>query len=139
MPRQARIVRPEKVEEMVPKEVTAERWTGKADVRRVHEALGSDELKVNAVFMEAGARSRPHSHSRDQVLHYVSGAGIVAVDGGEDQRVEAGHFVLLPGGVPHMHGATDEGSACHISLMLETDTDFGCPIPGSWERWRQEA
>ena len=113
-------------------------WIGPmADLRRVSEALGTDSLQVNVVFFEAGVRSKPHTHSHDQVLYYASGTGVVAVDGGDDQIVRAGEFVLLPANVPHMHGASGDGPASHISLMSDVDMDFDCPIPPQWERWRQ--
>lgn len=132
-----RIVRPEDVEQRVPANLSAQRWVGSpADVRRVNEALGTDALHINAVYLDAGSRSRPHTHSYDQVLLYVSGAGVVAVDGEDDVRVECGEFVLLPAGVVHMHGATDDGPACHISLMRDVDMDFDCTVPEAWARWR---
>jgi quercetin dioxygenase-like cupin family protein len=137
MRERTKIVDPTTVEEHVPTHLSAQRWVGApADVRRVNEALGTDALHINAVYLEPGARSRPHSHSFDQVLLYVSGTGVVAVDGGEDERVETGHFVLLPAGVAHMHGATGDGPACHMSLMRDVDMDFDCPIPESWAQWR---
>ncbi len=132
-----RIVAPEAVEERVPTQLSQQRWVGTPpDVRRVSEALGTDDVHVNAVYLEPGVRSRPHTHRFDQILLYVSGAGVVAVAGGEDERVEEGEFVLLPAGVVHMHGATGEGPACHISLMREVDMDFNCPTPDSWAQWR---
>lgn len=113
-------------------------WIGPmADLRRVSEALGTSALQINVLYFEPGVRSRPHTHSQDQVLYYASGTGVVAVGGGEDQLVRAGEFVLLPAGVPHMHGAAEDGPACHLSLMHEVDTDFDCPIPESWQRWRE--
>jgi quercetin dioxygenase-like cupin family protein len=130
-------VRPEAVEERVPASLSAQRWVGQpADVRRVSEALGTEALHINAVYLEAGTRSRPHTHSYDQVLLYVSGSGVVAVDGGEDVRVECGEFVLLPAGVVHMHGAGADGPACHISLMSDVDMDFDCIVPDAWARWK---
>ncbi len=137
MAERTRIVDPAAVEERVPAHLSAQRWVGApADVRRVNEALGTDAMHINAVYLEAGVRSRPHTHSFDQILFYTSGTGVIAVDGGEDRRVETGDFVLLPAGVPHMHGATEDGPACHISLMRDVDMDFDCPIPDSWTRWR---
>jgi quercetin dioxygenase-like cupin family protein len=120
-------------------EVSATRWTAAADVRRVHEALGSRELLINVVYLLPGARSLPHSHSYEQVLLYIRGSGIVALDGGEDQRVETGEFALLPPGVAHMHGATEDGPACHVSIMREVDMDFDCPIAENWAHWRERA
>jgi quercetin dioxygenase-like cupin family protein len=139
MTSKARIVRPAEVEIRIPPAEAAARWVGgePADGRRVSEALGTDELKINVLFFEPGVRSRPHTHSHDQVLYYISGRGVVALDGGDDQVVQAGEFVLLPANVPHMHGAAADGPASHISLMRETDMDFDCPIPDSWARWRQ--
>jgi quercetin dioxygenase-like cupin family protein len=112
-------------------------WIGPtADLRRISEALGTTALEINVVYFEPGVRSRPHTHSQDQVLYYASGTGVVATAGGEDQLVQPGEFVLLPARVPHMHGAAAGGPACHLSLMQEVDTDFDCPIPESWQRWR---
>jgi quercetin dioxygenase-like cupin family protein len=93
-------------------------------------------MQVNVLHFEAGSRSKPHSHSRDQLLYYVAGRGVVAVDGGEDQFVEAGEFALLPAGVAHMHGAADEGPAVHISIMDQVDNDLACQIPDAWRSWR---
>ena len=137
MPTEVRIVRAGDVQERIPFEQSAPRWLGPpADVRRVNEALGTDALLINYLFFEPGVRSRPHTHSYDQVLYYVSGTGVVALDGGEDQLVQAGEFVLLPANIPHMHGANDDGPACHISLMREVDMDFDCAIAPSWAKWR---
>jgi quercetin dioxygenase-like cupin family protein len=62
---------------------------------------------------------------------------VVAIDGGEDQRVEPGTAVLLPGGLVHMHGAADDGFAWHLSIMVGTHGDFDCPIPEAWTKWRR--
>ena len=136
VPAHARIVDPRLIEQRIPAELSATRWTGPTDVRRAHEALGSQELLINVVYLSAGTRSRPHSHSNEQVLIYTAGRGIVAVAGGEDEEVECGQLVLLPAGVAHMHGATAEGPACHVSIMAQVDMDFDCPIPDAWARWR---
>jgi quercetin dioxygenase-like cupin family protein len=138
MPKAAMIVQPIDVQERIPLEQSIPRWVGPpADVRRVNEALGTRDVLINYLFFEPGVRSRPHTHSHDQVLFYVSGTGVVAIDGGDDQLVQAGEFVLLPADIPHMHGASDDGPAVHISLMRDVDMDFDCAIPPQWEKWRQ--
>ena len=139
---EARIARPEAVEDRLVMDTPERRahWTGEpADVRIMHKALGTDQLLVNVLVFEPGVRSRPHTHSYDQLLYYVSGTGVVAVDGGEDQIVQAGEFVLLPAGVVHMHGAADDSPACHISMMRDVDNDFDPPLPAGWEKWRRPA
>jgi quercetin dioxygenase-like cupin family protein len=113
-------------------------FIGDHDVHDVATALGSTEhLEVNALHFEPGSRSKPHMHNRDQILYFTEGPGFVAVDGGDDQLVEAGEFVMLPAGIPHMHGAPASGPAAHLSIMpRDHDNDFACPIPPQWERYR---
>src|SRR5881227_825296 len=95
----ARIARPLDVPQATTPEDSSRRWIGTADLRHIHAALGTDEVHVNVVYIDAGARSRPHLHTHDQMLFYVSGTGVVAIDGGPDQTVEEGAFALLPGGL----------------------------------------
>lgn len=130
-------VRPDAAEPTIPQELLAKTFIGVPTVRRVSQALGTDEVEINAVFFEAGSRSRPHSHGFDQILFYLSGTGVVAIDGGEDQLIPEGEFVVLPAGVPHMHGASDEGPAVHFSIMRGIDNDFDPPIPDSWRKWTE--
>jgi quercetin dioxygenase-like cupin family protein len=120
------------------------RFVGQATIHQIARALGTDQLRVNVLFFEAGARTRPHLHPYDQILFYAHGVGIVAQDGGEDQRVEPGEFALLPAGHVHMHGAADDGSAMHISMMGRPDntvepdrpfTSWDMSVPDSWRQW----
>ncbi len=114
----------------------ADQFIGSARVYAVSEMLGTEQTRIRYVVFEPGARARPHRHSKDQLLCFHGGPGIVAVDGGRDQRIEEGEFVLLPGGVVHMHGATDDAPTTHISMMLSIDSDFQSAIPAGWEPYR---
>jgi quercetin dioxygenase-like cupin family protein len=135
---QPRIVRPE---EVPFKQGSPGHLLGGGTVNPISPALGTEEIKVNAIYFEPGARFIPHSHPYDQIIQYTEGTGIVALDGGPDQIVQTGEFVLLPAGIPHMHGATADGPAVHTSIMRTAEpgvdvTDFHCPIPDSWQRFR---
>lgn len=110
---------------------------GGGTVHPISPALGTDELKINAVYLDPGSRFRPHSHPFDQVLYYETGTGIVAVDGGDDVVVPTGHYVLLPAHKVHMHGCTEDGSALQLSLMRDTQTTFDVICPDSWLHWLQ--
>jgi quercetin dioxygenase-like cupin family protein len=112
-----------------------DRIVGAGQVLPISPALGTDELKINAVYLDAGSRFRPHGHPFDQILYYESGTGIVAVDGGPDVIVPTGHYVLLPANTVHMHGCTDDGPALQLSLMRDTQTTFDVECPAGWERW----
>jgi quercetin dioxygenase-like cupin family protein len=114
-----------------------EHFTGRARIYSISEGLGTEELRIRAVYFDAGTRARPHLHSCDQLLYFVEG-GIVALDGGPDQRVESGRYVLLPAAIVHMHGAADDAPAVHISMMREIDSDFDAPIADAWKRYRAD-
>ena len=113
-----------------------EQFIGEATVYSVSELLGTEQTRIRYVVFEPSARTRPHRHSKDQLLCFHGGPGVVAVDGGDDQVIGEGEFVLLPGGVVHMHGATADAPTTHISMMLEIDSDFDTGIPAGWERFR---
>lgn len=135
----ARIVDPENVP--ASSGSRGETTIGELTVHRIHDELGAGEVQVNVIFFEPGARFRPHQHPYDQILHYVKGTGVVAIDGGEDQIVPEGSFAYLPAGVPHMHGATEDGPAVHVSTMRIAEpgvsvTDFACAIPDTWRGYR---
>jgi quercetin dioxygenase-like cupin family protein len=110
-------------------------FLGDVDVYSVSETLGTEQTRIRLVRFTPGARTRPHRHSKDQLLFFMGGPGIVAVDGGEDQRIEPGEFVLLPGGHVHMHGATADAPTSHISMMVSIDSDFTTDIPDAWRRF----
>jgi quercetin dioxygenase-like cupin family protein len=113
-----------------------EKFFGAAKVHTVNQHFGTQQMEVRHVEFAAGARARPHTHGADQLLFFPTG-GIVAIDGGPDEPVSPGQYVLLPGGRPHMHGAGDDAPASHISIMREIDySDFSCPIDPSWQRYR---
>ncbi len=113
-------------------------FIGDVDVYSVSESLGTEQTRIRLVRFTPGARTRPHRHSKDQLLFFIGGPGIVAVDGGGDQRIEAGEFVLLPGGHVHMHGATEDAPTSHISMMVSIDSDFAMELPEAWRRYARQ-
>ncbi len=115
--------------------LTDDKLAGRGMVHPLSIALGTEQVRVNSILFEPGARFRPHRHPLDQILYYVYGTGIVAFDGGEDIQVPAGSCVILPADVIHMHGCTNDGPAMHLSIMRESDTSFDVECPPAWARW----
>lgn len=83
----------------------------------------STELNVMNVRFSAGARTKPHTHEQDQVLHVLEGEGIVATEH-EKQHVFPGDIVTVPAGEWHWHGATPTTSMTHISIMKQGVTNW---------------
>ena len=102
------------------------RWM-EGDVRfqpLVDPAEASHDVGLTAVFFAAGARTRPHIHTDEQVLYFVEGRGVVATESATVQT-SAGDVVAVPAGTWHWHGATRDSASCHISIKR--------PGPTNWE------
>jgi quercetin dioxygenase-like cupin family protein len=84
----------------------------------------SDELELLAVFFGRGARTRPHVHERDQVLHFFDGVGLVVTES-DEVTAEPGDVVMTPGGTWHWHGAARGRTAAHVSIRQPGQTEWG--------------
>ena len=103
-------------------------WFPRGDVRM--QKLCEGAVEMIAVFFDAGARTKPHTHETDQILHVVTGEGIVATEG-ERRIIHAGEVVVVPAAVWHWHGATDRSAMCHLSIKPPGETDWSAP----WRDW----
>lgn len=110
-------------------------FTGRVRMQNLAAAGGTDELDYLAVHFDAGAHTRPHTHVADQVLCFVQGSGFVWLAGEERQLVGEGHVVVIPAGVVHMHGATDDEAICHLAVRAPGPTDWSPPVPDEWRQY----
>lgn len=101
----------------------ADYFDGEVTFQSLVSPVDSDELDLLTVSFSAGARTRPHIHQQDQVLHIVMGQGIVATET-EKQVVSAGDVILIPRGTWHWHGATRVSAMSHISVMKRGQTEW---------------
>ena len=108
-------------------------FTGRVRMQNLAAGGGTDELEYLAVYFDAGAHTRPHSHSTDQVLCFMRGSGFVWIAGEEMQHVEQRGVVVVPAGVVHMHGATEDEPICHLAVRAPGPTDWSPPVPEGWQ------
>ncbi len=103
-------------------------------MQKLAEKGGMTKVELLAVFFDAGAHTRPHTHPSEQMLFFVRGSGFVQFPGEERQRVEEGGVVVVPAGVVHMHGATEDEAICHIALRAaDGPTDWApADVPDEW-------
>lgn len=102
----------------VPEE--APRWfQGEARIQRLATPF-PDGPDVFAVHFPAGVRSRPHVHASGQLLHVVSGQGVVGTVSGR-RVVEAGDVVATMAGEWHWHGATPGSAMTHVTVQIAGD------------------
>ena len=111
-----------------------ENFTGRVRMQKLAEQGGMTKVELLAVFFDAGAHTRPHTHPSEQMLFFVRGSGFVQFPGEERQRVEEGGVVVVPAGVVHMHGATEDEAICHIALRAaDGPTDWApADVPDEW-------
>jgi quercetin dioxygenase-like cupin family protein len=110
-------------------------FIGRVRMQNFASAGGTDELDYLAVHFDAGAHTRPHTHATDQVLCFVRGSGFVWRAGEERQRVEQGNVVVVPAGVVHMHGATEDEPICHLAVRAPGPTDWSPQVPDDWRQF----
>jgi quercetin dioxygenase-like cupin family protein len=98
-------------------------FDGEVKVYHLVTSAESNDLDLLCVHFSAGARTRPHVHHQDQVLHIIEGQGIVA-DETEKHVVSAGEVITIPTGTWHWHGATLHSEMTHISIMKRGSSDW---------------
>ncbi len=105
-------------------------FSGRVRMQRVIDTEQSSEVELLFVHFDAGARTRPHVHPVDQVLHILEGRGIVAT-AQETRYVDAGSVVLAPAGEWHWHGATPDSAMTHVSIKQPGETNWDVE-EGNW-------
>lgn len=78
---------------------------------------GSTDVTASIVQFAAGARTKMHRHTSDQVLLVLSGIGKVG-DTQQEWVIGTGDSAVITAGTDHWHGAGDTGSPmAHLSIM----------------------
>jgi quercetin dioxygenase-like cupin family protein/quinol monooxygenase YgiN len=129
-------INPEHAKE--PREMEREHFIGRVTMQRFGEGMVSAGVDVVVVFFESGARTRPHVHATDQVLHFISGTGFVALPGEGEHEIPEGAVFIVPAGALHMHGATSGNEMCHLAVKASGETDWEPVLPSEWNIWRKK-
>lgn len=92
-----------------------------------------DDVTVNSVFFEPGARTHWHTHQVGQVLHVTHGEGWVQLRDGAGGPITAGDVIHIGPGEDHWHGAAPDSYLLHTAVSLGatswlepvSDDDYG--------------
>jgi quercetin dioxygenase-like cupin family protein len=87
--------------------------------------MNADGVALNSVLFHPGGRTYWHSHERGQVLHVVSGRGLVCAAGGAPQELHPGDIVWAPPGEVHWHGGGPDSTLLHLAMSLGTTNWLG--------------
>ena len=102
----------------------AEHFTGDVWFGAMAAPETEEDLNVLGVQFAPGARTDWHSHPAGQVLHVVSGSGIVASEDGERVTMSAGDTVKTPPNELHWHGARHDSPMMHLSITHGGPTEW---------------
>jgi quercetin dioxygenase-like cupin family protein len=111
-----------------PSEPTADTEHFEGTVYTQELLTTQDDIRLLVVFFEPGARTRPHLHATDQILHVIEGEGVIAsapIEGGRSVLlpVRAGQVVRVPAQTWHWHGATHSSPMTHVAIRHRDDRD----------------
>ena len=96
-------------------------FEGQVWARPLTSAETSEHLNSAVVQFAAGARTKMHTHTSDQLLYVVSGIGKVATSD-EERVIATGDVAISPAGEPHWHGAGDTGSPMVHVMVVRSDS-----------------
>ncbi len=69
------------------------------------------------VSFEPGARTAWHTHPVGQVLHVLTGSGLIQKDGEPIREIHPGDTVIIEPGARHWHGAKSGNTMVHLALQ----------------------
>ena len=87
-------------------------------------------VRVQIVAFPAGAYTRLHVHTVDQVLVVTEGEGRIGTLH-EDHTVTPGDVLYIAAGEPHYHGATADTAMAHLSILTPGNS-YAVDEPWTW-------
>jgi len=112
-----------KLSDAKAEEATGKMFAGKVYRLPLIDAQIAKEIRVTMITFNPGARNIFHSHTGEQVLYVTEGKGIVANEN-EECIVTQGTAIYIPAGERHWHGATEDSSFSHLSILRPGETKF---------------
>ncbi len=91
-------------------------FTGQPFVTTLSEPEDPNGVRVVSVRFPPTVHSNWHSHEGGQVLHVLSGKGVVVNSGGQRLAMHTGDTVTVPPGELHWHGATADSELIQMSI-----------------------
>ena len=112
-----------KLSDTKAEEATSKMFEGKVYRLPLIDDQIAKEIRVTMITFNPGARNIFHSHTGEQVLYVTEGKGIVANEN-EERIVTQGTAIYIPAGERHWHGATEDSSFSHLSILSPGETKY---------------
>jgi quercetin dioxygenase-like cupin family protein len=107
----------------------SEWFTGDVWIDEVAKGAEPSRVRFYRVSFMPGARTAWHSHPLGQVLHVLTGEGLVQAEGEAPRAIHPGDTVFIAAGERHWHGAGPDNTMVHLALQ-EADAQG---VDAMWE------
>ena len=105
-----------------PSKRAPDNWfTGTAWIDEIAVNDEPSRARLTRVTLGPGARTAWHTHPLGQVIHVLSGSGLVQKDGGPIHAVHPGDTVTFAPNEKHWHGAAPENTMVHLAMQEADD------------------
>ena len=94
----------------------ADWFTGDVWIDEIFRGADSSRMRLVRVSFTPGARTAWHTHPGGQVLHVLSGEGLVQTTGEPPREIHPGDTVVIAPGERHWHGAGPANTMVHLAL-----------------------
>jgi quercetin dioxygenase-like cupin family protein len=95
----------------------AEYFTGNVWVDEIAVGAEPSRVRLFRVSFEPGARTAWHTHPVRQVLHVLTGSGLVQKEGEPVRTINPGDTVMIEPGARHWHGAAAGNTMVHLAMQ----------------------
>jgi quercetin dioxygenase-like cupin family protein len=95
----------------------ADYFTGSVWIDEIVVGAEPSRLRLFRVSFEPGARTAWHTHPVGQVLHVLTGSGLVQLEGQPVRAIHPGDTVVIAPGERHWHGAGPRNTIVHLALQ----------------------
>ena len=96
---------------------SADYFTGNVWVDEIVVGADPSRLRCFRVSFEPGARTAWHTHPLGQVLHVLTGSGLVQLQGEPVREIHTGDTVIIAPHERHWHGAAPQNTMVHLALQ----------------------
>ena len=103
------------------KRAPAEWFTGAVWIDQIAMNEEPSRARLTRLTLGPGARTAWHTHPLGQVIHVLSGSGLVQTEGGPICAVYSGDTVSFAPNEKHWHGATPENTMVHLAMQEADD------------------
>lgn len=100
-------------------------FTGSVWVDEIAVGKEPSRVRLYRVSFEPGARTSWHTHPLGQVLHVLTGSGVVQKAGEPPRKIHPGDTVMIEPGARHWHGAAPGNTMVHLAMQEVDDKGVG--------------